>query len=253
MKKVNPISNALKEFKSSYAGKIKVGNVSDVSGYFLSTKSRIIQNSFKNGKRVYALPIFNARGMFEKWKLNPNGTFERDSKGKPIVNKGPKQIVGALICSGQAEFIGSDEIFMEKENLVQGIRKKEALSVFRSLNLNPKTDAFVLFVRRPNEIKPSVREFKKRLNGILKRGEKWRPSFTLKGMPLGGSTKKFWSKWVGQMAGQLHWLVAEEVIRDFFADVLKNPYLKSMLEPPLKKAVKARRTRRKSLHVRRLK
>jgi len=229
---ISQINIALEEFKKKYSKKIVVGNFSDVSDVFSSTNSRLISEAFKKGMKVYAVPLTNGKGMFDKWQIE-NGKLVRGTDNRPLIKEGNNQIVNALICSGKAKFIGSDEIFVKKQNMLEGIRKGEAKNVFVKLRLNPMTDAYALLIRKPQDIKNSVKEFNKRVNGIFKLGQKWRPGFTFTLL----NNPKFFPKLVGQLIRQTHPFVAEALVRDVLRDMFKDPFLRPKLESALKKGV----------------
>jgi len=234
-KNISQITEALEDFKSEYAKRVRIGSRPfNVSKIFLSTRSRIIQRGLSKGMKVYALPLHNGKGMFEKWMVDNHGKFIRLNNRLQII-EGNTQIASALVCSGKAKFIGSDEIFVEGNDSIEGVRRKEALDVFKRLKINPKRDAYVLFIRTPQDAKNSVREFRMRLSGIFREGGNWRPSLRLK-LP---NDPRFFKKFIGQMVRQLHPLVAEALIRDYLSELLNVPFLRAKIEPSLRTGVAA--------------
>ncbi len=172
------IAFALEDFRQKYSN-AKVGEKHvDITDVFFNTKCRNIKTGLDSGERVYALPVRSGKGMFGKWKLEPDKTLKREN-GAPVIDT--ENVVPFLLCSPGTRFIGSDEIFIDKEpGAIQGVKKREARAVFEKLGLDPAKDAYALFARVPDEIRNIVETFKERLNGILELGGRWRPYFDVK-------------------------------------------------------------------------
>ncbi|MFH1234541.1 MAG: hypothetical protein V1493_02920 [Candidatus Diapherotrites archaeon] len=243
---MSQVSRALEKAKARYAGRVRAGEeAADVTWLFSQPKSRTLRASISQGMHVYALPLYGGKGMLEKWEVDSEGNLVRDAKGNPIFRHGPKQIAAMFLCSPQSKNMGSDELLVGKEDSMEGIRRTEALAILEKLGLKPEADAYVLFVRRPQEIGASVREFRERLEGILTHGKNWRPPYRLK-LRMG---ERFARQQAGQIAAQTHPHLRTKAIADFFGPgFMKDPFLGSQarsvarrLKPrkPARKALKA--------------
>jgi hypothetical protein len=170
------IGYMLDAYKSRYSGKVRVGeNCIDVSEAFASTKFNVIRNR-SEGERVFAIPIYGGKGMFDKFKLKPDWKFER-SGGLHIKN-GPKQIVGRLVCTPDHPFMSSDEQYNPKEREILDVKRSESIAVFDAyLRIDKDVDGYAMFVCKPEEVSEAARIFRGRLNGILEQGSAWTPYF----------------------------------------------------------------------------
>jgi len=231
---MSKISSALDKFKARYAGRVQVAEKAvNVSSAFSSTKSRMVKKAVQQGQQVYALAISGGKGMLEKWKMKGNGLVERGQNRKPVFKKGPKQLAAMFLCSPKTMNIGSDEILVGKEKSIQGVRREEALAVFTQLGLNPKRDAYVLFVRRPQEIASTVRAFRETLSGIFEKGGRWRPAFRFRGK----LDRRFIRHVAGQLAAQVHPSLRGKIVADFFGpEMMKDPWLRKQALEPVRKA-----------------
>lgn len=233
------IDTAMDKVKALYGSKVKVGKiVLDVTDCFPTSPSRAIRNSLKQGMRVYALPLINGKGIFEKYQLDKNKKLVRDKKGKPIVKLGPKQIVASLVCSPQAKNIGSDELLVEGEESIEGIKREEAMQVFKRLRINQSQDSYVIFIRRPAEINVAVQEFTHNLRGILTHGRKFKITIRLSHIPMDA---RFFRRFVGQAAGQVHPLVRGKVLARMLGDTLGHPEMRERFLPHIRRATQTGR------------
>ncbi|GEM_PF-3128403 len=230
---MSKVSSALAKYKHWYAGRVRTGeDALNVTEIFSHSKSKMVRASLREGRQVYALPIYGGKGMLEKWEVDSEGSLVRDANGKPIFKHGPKQIVAMFLCSPETKNIGSDELVVGKEDSMEGIRRREALSVFERLDLNPDADAYVLFIRKPQEIGAAVRGFRERLDGILTHGPKWRPPYRL----IIKMDRRFIERQVIQIAAQTHPHLRTRAVADFFGpQFMTDPYVWSRVKPIIEK------------------
>ena len=228
---MSSIARALNKFKAQYSS-VPVGRrFYEVTDLFQGTRGRTVSGAIGRGAGVYALPLRGGRGMFEKWKLDSEGHFVRGEGGKPIIKAGPKQIVAELLCSPRTRFMGSDELVVGKEDKVQGIERERAEAVFGKLCLDPRKDAYVLFVRGKDQIERVVRIFGERLEAILSLGSKWRPDFRLRFR----DGEDFLETIVGQMAGQVHPLIRSRFVAEILGPMLADEFIRKKVVPAIRK------------------
>ena len=150
------------------------------SDYLRTINSRMIQKRLSKGDKVYAIPLYSGKGCFKKWGLRyKSKEIERTVDLSAQITNSPTSMVGAWICSkGHADTrnIGYDEISLEGEDALEGINRKTADDLHNWLGLE-KEDTYVIMVREEKELDKDFREFKERIESVLKHGANARRRF----------------------------------------------------------------------------
>ena len=177
------IPESLEWWKSNFPN-ARVGDAVDVTDFEIDginplrqTRSRLINMGLAEGKRIFAVPIYNARGGFKKWDLE-YGEIAIDLEGRHEITASPAGVVAALLCArGENKGnIGFDELEHVKTGSIEGINSDLAYKLHSYLNLS-ESDTYILMVRNPDDIESDVRHFAASLSEIVAKGAQTRIFF----------------------------------------------------------------------------
>ncbi len=145
----------------------------EISGVkpFKETCSRLINSGISSGKRVFAVPVYGARGGFKKWDLGDSGEIAIDLEGRHEITVSPAGVVAALLCArGENKGnIGFDELEHGTTGSNEGIPQETAKLLHKWLGLG-ENDTYVLMVRNLDEIDADAELFSKSLNEVVENG-----------------------------------------------------------------------------------
>jgi hypothetical protein len=131
---MSKISRALDKFRARYAGKVIVGEKAvNVTGAFSSTKSRMMQASFKQGMQVYALPLRNGKGMLGKWRLDKRGKMVRGPDGKPIIKQGRTRLRQRSFAPQNARTLEATSLLLGKRTPLKAFQGRKHCQFLRVL------------------------------------------------------------------------------------------------------------------------
>lgn len=140
-------------------------DITDILGK--TKKSRMILDSIKESKQIFAIGFRDARGMVKKWKKDESGKMIRHH-GRGIVETNETTTVMAAVDIN-VPFITSDEVFLVdyKKDKPYNLEPELVEHAMKEHGFDPKKDILYIFFTESKEVEFSINRFVDDLRFIL--------------------------------------------------------------------------------------